>query len=146
MNVFVSYARIDNDLNRLAVIRGLVQKLGRAYIDDLDSSSVPDRFSAVRNALVNAAAFVGVHSPNYLTTMWTRLELSQALQRRIPVFALLQDGQIVDQRSPKWPWRAESAALAENPVGWPAEAAASYTRSPAERQQPGALPVGGRSR
>lgn len=107
MIVFVSYARRDNKPSELRAIERAVAHIGTPYIDDVHGYDTPDRRGAVELALENAMVFVGVATPGYLATPWTKREFAVAVRRRIPMLALLCSGHLVDQSDPEWPWGSE---------------------------------------
>jgi hypothetical protein len=115
MIVFVSYARRDNSPAVLRAIETVVADLGTPYIDDMHGYEAADRHGAVIAALQAASIFVGVVTPNYLHTHWTRREFALAVRRKIPIIALLSDGRLVDSTTPEWPWR-EATATSERMV------------------------------
>jgi hypothetical protein len=104
MTVFVSYARRDNPLEGLKSVEMAVSRLGNVYIDDVHGCEAVDRLTAVETALGEAVVFVGVATPHYLQTIWTRREFACAIERRIPIIALMPDGRLVDQDAVDWPW------------------------------------------
>ncbi|MEV7245442.1 TIR domain-containing protein [Streptomyces sp. NPDC093248] len=105
MRYFVSYARRDNDIERLCEIRALLGGLDCAYVDDLEvhDPSV-DRTHAVINALARAENFIAVYSENYLMTEWTRWEFESALHMGIEMAALLPNNRFAKSSDPQWPW------------------------------------------
>jgi hypothetical protein len=94
MNVFVSYSRRDNPVNRLIEIESHLRHIGNVYIDDLHHPPNVDRHVAVKAALMAADAFVAVISPNYLHTPWTRYELSEATNRSVPLLLFTQTNEV----------------------------------------------------
>jgi hypothetical protein len=117
MIVFVSYARRDNSPAVLRAIETIVADLGTPYIDDMHGYEAADRRSAVTAALQAASIFVGVATPNYLRTQWTRQEFALAVRRRLPIVALLADGKLVDSTAPEWPWRRGVAIFERVVIG-----------------------------
>jgi TIR domain len=115
--VFVSYARQDNSPAVLRVIETVVADLGTPYIDDVHGYEAADRSSVVTAALEAARVFVGVVTPNYLQTPWTRHEFAFAVRRRLPIMALLADGRLVDSAAPESPWRPGVSPLERSTVG-----------------------------
>jgi hypothetical protein len=112
VTVFVSYARRDNHPSKLRAIELVARRLGTVYIDDVHGYDAPDRRAAVESALARANMFLGVVSPHYLQTAWTRREFGVAVERDIPILALLPDGQLADQDDERWPWRGVPTAPA----------------------------------
>lgn len=108
MTVFVSYARKDNPVDSLRSIEAIVSGLGTVYIDDVHGAEAHDRLAAVETALEHASVLVGVATPHYLHTAWTRREFTHALRRHIPIFALMPDGLLVSQDEAAWPWHEEA--------------------------------------
>jgi len=84
VNIFVSYARADNNNTQLRQIFDEFATLGETYVDDLVNHG-PDRLSVVLNALAKAELFIVVHTTNYLRTTWTRREYFQALDHDLPM-------------------------------------------------------------
>jgi len=111
MIIFVSYARRDNGPHALREIEQVVTSLGIPYVDDVHSHDATDRRAVVERALRVAAVFVGVVSPNYLQTPWTRHEFALAVYQGIPVIAFLPNGRLVDSAAVDWPWRHETARV-----------------------------------
>lgn len=94
MNVFVSYARRDNEKN-LPEIERLIS-WGTPYIDDLHHSRHGGyRHEAVGLALHTSHEFVAVLSPSYLRTPWTRWEFRWAVRKGIPMVALIGNSKFV---------------------------------------------------
>lgn len=116
MIVFVSYARRDNDYHALRSIEKTVAVLGVPYVDDVHGREAADRRAKVEDALRTAAVFVGVVTPTYLQTPWTRREFALAAQRRIPIIALLPDGRLAGSAAAEWPWRDEAIPIDRTPV------------------------------
>jgi hypothetical protein len=105
MRYFVSYARRDNDIERLCEIRALLGGLGCVYVDDLEAHDPSiDRTQTVINALARAEHFIAVHSKNYLTTEWTRWEFESALHMGIEMEALFPNNRLAKSSDPQWPW------------------------------------------
>ncbi|WP_406271128.1 toll/interleukin-1 receptor domain-containing protein [Streptomyces sp. NBC_00191] len=107
MRYFVSYARRDNNSDRLRDIKGLFLACGAGsiYIDDLERHGITvDRVQAVVEALQRAEVFCAVYSDNYLRTEWTRWEFNIAVTNKMEIIALLPDGSFVRPGSPQWPW------------------------------------------
>ncbi|WBB79571.1 hypothetical protein O7606_26050 [Micromonospora sp. WMMD882] len=84
----MSYSRRDNSLERLVQIEALLGHLKSVYIDDLHHPHDIDRHFAVTCALEAAGTFIAVVSPNYLHTLWTRFEASEAARRGVPLLLL----------------------------------------------------------
>ncbi|WP_407637350.1 TIR domain-containing protein [Catelliglobosispora koreensis] len=124
--IFISYARKDQTVESLRRVDAQLAQLGTTYIDDLHGYSAPDRLAAVRDALAAATVFVGIHSPSYLATPWTRVEMSAALLRGIPVFALLDRWRLATDQSPEWPWQAQISDLSQSPARWPSDDSPAY--------------------
>jgi hypothetical protein len=112
MIVFVSYARRDNRPAELRAIEMVAARLGTVYIDDVHGYEAADRRAAVESALQQASVLVGVVTPHYLRTPWTCREFAIAVQRNIPIIALLPDGRLVPQDDYEWPWRDIVATFA----------------------------------
>ena len=117
MIVFVSYARRDNSPAALRAIETVVADLGTPYIDDMHGCETADRHVAVTEALQAASIFVGVVTPSYLHTHWTREEFALAVRRKLPIIALLSDRRLVDSTSPAWPWREATASSERVVIG-----------------------------
>lgn len=96
MDVFVSYTRTDNSVDRLRVLEEKLKSLGKVYIDDLHFDPGIDRNVSVETALKAASMLVVIVTSNYLKTEWTNKELRVAEERGIPVKALMPDGVLLD--------------------------------------------------
>lgn len=116
MIVFVSYARRDHDPDALRRIEAAVTSLGVVYVDDVHGHEAADRRAVVLNALHAAAVFVGVVSPHYLRTPWTWREFVYAINRGIPIMALLPDGRLIKRTEVAWPWPREAAMAGQSDV------------------------------
>jgi hypothetical protein len=83
---FVSYTLRDGllDAASLAQVSHSLEALGRPYVDLLQNRS-RDPQRHVLSMLGGAAFLVALVSPAYLSSEWVRLELSAALQRRLPI-------------------------------------------------------------
>ncbi|MEJ2855754.1 MULTISPECIES: hypothetical protein [unclassified Saccharothrix] len=110
MKVFVSYLRRENSRSSLRRVARVVEGLGRPYVDDLVDHSGGDRYRAVTEAVRSADVFVGVATPGYPSTPWTRWEFGVALVRGVPRFAVLPDLTLVAAGSPEWPWSSDVEA------------------------------------
>ncbi|TXK39982.1 toll/interleukin-1 receptor domain-containing protein [Nonomuraea sp. C10] len=88
MKIFVSYARRDNDIERLYAIKQELVHLGEVYIDDLHDHADQDRQSVVEQAMHEAELFVIVESPHYRKTEWTSREFLFALDSKRPTLTL----------------------------------------------------------
>ncbi|MFD5402774.1 TIR domain-containing protein [Streptomyces griseorubiginosus] len=105
MRYFVSYARRDNNVERLCEIRALLGGSDCTYVDDLEvHDPSTDRTHAVVGALECAETFIAVYSEHYLMTEWTRWEFESALHMGIEVAALLPNNRFVRPSDPQWPW------------------------------------------
>lgn len=116
MIVFVSYARRDNCPAELRSIEIVAARLGTVYIDDVHGYDAPDRRAAVESALAQADVLVGVATPTYLRTTWTRREFAIAVQRGIPIIALLPGGRLVNRDDYRWPWHGIVGAFIPQPL------------------------------
>jgi len=129
MIVFVSYARRDNDHDALQTIEKIVARLGVPYVDDMHGHEAADRRAKVEDALLAVSVFVGVVTPNYLQTPWTRREFALAVHRKVPIIALLPDGRMIDSTAADWPWRREAALVTQAPIPHDYAGAVAQTRS-----------------
>jgi hypothetical protein len=103
MSIFVSYSRADNTLERLSQLRGRLAKYSDVYVDDLDwMESGVGRLESVCARLLGASVFVAVVSKNYGKTPWTAWELNCAKLCKIPIFAYLPDGYLIDKSQDEW--------------------------------------------
>jgi TIR domain len=109
VTVFVSYARRDNPPDALKVIEKALLGFGDVYIDDLHGLLAADRGAAVESALEQASVLIAVVTPYYRDTAWTRREFACALERKIPIIALLPDGRLVHRGDVDWPWNGAEA-------------------------------------
>ena len=89
MRLFVSYARQDNHVDRLTSIHELLKAVGQPYVDDLHHSEESSRNVSVMKALYFADVFVAVHTPNYMRTPWTQLEVGLAERWGLRLLVLL---------------------------------------------------------
>ena len=85
--VFISYSSRDVNRQILEEVANLLKSLGRPFVDALTPPAV-DPQAAVERALVHVSSLCIVSTPSYLTTEWTRFELSCALNRGIDLYQI----------------------------------------------------------
>ncbi len=78
--IFVSYATRDVSRSILDNVAEAVCSLGEPFVDRLSSLGRRPQ-ATIQSNLNHAAVFVAVTTSNYLSTYWTRLELTTALRR-----------------------------------------------------------------
>lgn len=90
MRIFVSYTLKDAFLSieDLQYLEAFFSTLGDPYIDILHNKS-PDPQEYVMRVLRQSEVFYALITPKYFESSWVQLELGIAVQRHIPIIALV---------------------------------------------------------
>lgn len=111
MNIFLSYTVRDGMLtrDRLRRIAKGLQEFSSPYVDLLEHRCGGHQPS-VRNALLNADAFLLCMTPRVFYSPWVALEYTIALQQGIPIYAMSLASWLAAEHADET-WRHRSSAI-----------------------------------